>query len=98
MSISSSLSGLNTVMVGIQTSAHNIANSNTENFKPQVSTNYTLDENQGVQSVTEPKKSEKLDITKEIVNLQENQVLYKANAKAFKIQSSVQGTLINHYS
>lgn len=92
-----SVQGMSTAFQQIQTSAHNIANANTENFKPQVSTNYTLDENQGVQTITEPKKLDKLDITKEVVNLQENQVLYKANAKAFKIQSDTEQTLIDNY-
>ncbi len=92
-----SVQGMSAAFQQIQTSAHNIANANTEDFKPQISTNYTLDENQGVKTITESKKPEKLDLTNEIVNLQENQVLYKANAKAFKIQSDVKGTLFDRY-
>lgn len=101
-SINTSLSGLNAASAQLETSAHNLANLNTEGYKAQVTrltdtadfsgaavANTYTDETESV-----PEGSN-VDPAREVVNMIQAKSMYTANAVAVSIADQMMGTLLD---
>lgn len=95
ISATSSISGMNAAAFSQDITAHNIANVNTESYtsKDVVQTE-VFPVGTRISSVRD-NSTEKSDITKQMTDLETNKNSYTANAKAFKVQNQMYGTLMD---
>ena len=93
MSLAISTSGLDVNQFRMNSTAHNVANTNTENFhSQQVVSSENASENNTASgtSVNAVKKSAEtgVNISSEMTDMKQSEVVYKANAKAVQVQNS----------
>jgi flagellar hook protein FlgE len=95
VSATSPLSGMNAATISQNVTAHNIANINTQpyNSKEVIQTD-VFPVGTRVSSVRED-SSQNNDIAKQMTDLENNKNSYTANAKAFKVQNQMYGTLMD---
>lgn len=100
MSLAISTSGLDVNQFRMNSTAHNIANANTENFHSQqvVSSENVSEKNTASgTSVNEVKKSSQtgVNLSSELTDMKKDEVVYKANAKAVQVQNKTMGSLLD---
>ena len=89
-------SALNTYSTGINIAAHNIANINTKEFKPQRVHYADISENQGVAlNWVSRDMVGSNDLAREMVDLIMTQRSYEANAVTIRVVDEMMGTLLN---
>ncbi len=100
MSLAISTSGLDVNQFRMNSTAHNVANTNTENFhSQQVVSSENASENNTASgtSVNAVKKSAEtgVNISSEMTDMKQSEVVYKANAKAVQVQDKTMGSLMD---
>lgn len=100
MSLAISTSGLDVNQFRMNSTAHNVANINTENFHSQqvVSSENASEKNTASgTSVSAVKKSAEtgVNISSEMTDMKQSEVVYKANAKAVQVQDKAMGSLLD---
>lgn len=98
MSFSISSSALKVSQTYMDASAHNIANMNTKEFKPQhVKSADVAFNNEGAGAAVtsvEHDMTSKHETEKDLTNLKQQEHIYKANAKVLECQNKVLGSLL----
>ncbi|GEM_PF-1202914 len=100
MSLAISTSGLDVNQFRMNSTAHNVANTNTENFhSQQVVSSENASENNTASgtSVNAVRKSAEtgVNISSEMTDMKQSEVVYKANAKAVQVQDKAMGSLMD---
>ncbi len=103
MSLSIPASGMNVSQTYVNSASHNIANTVTEDFKPQqvISSEVAPSTSSGsgaqVSAVrTSSESSESgVDLSKELASLKSNDKVYQANAKVMQAQNNAVGSLLD---
>ena len=103
MSLAISTSGLDVNQFRMNSTGHNIANANTEKFHAQqvVSSENASENNTAAgTSVNAVKKSAEtgVNISSELTDMKQSEVVYKANAKAVQVQNKTMGSLLDTVS
>lgn len=95
MSTSSiALSGMNAAMIQIDVAAHNIANAQTPNFKPQA-VQQTAQPEGGVTSTIVQTKEARSTLEGDVVNQMAASYYYRANLRVLQTEEKVMGTLLD---
>jgi flagellar basal-body rod protein FlgC len=97
------LSGVQAYQFALNVSANNIANANTNGFKPATTDFHETAGGAGVFATISPTASalaagdapSQTDLTSEMVNLLQYKIGYEANAKVVQTQSDLLGTLFD---
>jgi len=89
-----SISGMNVAQTWLQTSAHNIANLNTQDFRRQELTQSTLAEG-GVRADVVRADNIGSDLETDMVQQLQARNSFLANLKVFKIRNAVLGSLLD---
>lgn len=100
MSLAVSTSGLDVNQFRMNSTGHNIANANTEKFHAQQvvsSENASENNTAGGTSVNAVKKSAEtgVNLSSELADMKQSEVVYKANAKAVQVQNKAMGSLLD---
>ena len=89
-----SLSALKRIQEDMNLRAHNIANSNTQEFDPNQGN--TLQEDKvSISSQENTPNPSRVNLTEEASRLKEDEQYYKANAKAIKVQNDTLGSMLD---
>lgn len=92
--MSIALSGMNAAQTWMNSSAHNVANMNTEGFKRQATKLTAVEPGQGVQASVQ-KTTQPMSLEQEVVEQMQASTMYKANAKVISTQDKMMGSLLS---
>ncbi len=96
MSLSVSTSGLNVAQTYMNAGAHNIANANTEGFRPQQVVSSENAPSQGAKvDAVKFSNNEGVNLADELTDMKSNEKVYEANAKVVQTQNNMMGSIID---
>jgi len=96
MSLSVSMSGMQVANTYMSAASHNIANTNTEDFRPQgvVSSESVSAMGAKVDEVSFAKEKG-VNLEQELTSVKENEKIYSANAKVLQVQNDSLGRMLD---